>query len=280
MVIPNTLKRGQYSKTFFLILITLDALCIYSAYHFSFWSSFGYVIALPGHYLSLGAIWILLWIVVALFVRNYETEYLKYVDKIVLSTVKLSVIHVCLLFIYLFFTHYYYSIFFIVATYLFTAALAIGTKVLLLFAYRYVRNRKVNTISYIIVGYTPAGRNIFRFLKKNQKFGYRFMGFFDDQHSGSLVRGGIDSIREYCIEHDVKEIYFALPDKSSFLSDLAQFADEHFIHFGLVQEVSGTKYQRLSSQVYDNIPVISYEAEEKISLIPNYRRAFLRLLKQ
>ena len=263
-----------------MILIILDALCIYSAYHFSFWSSFGYISALPGHYLSLGAIWILLWIVVALFVRNYETEHLKYVDKIVMSTVKLSVIHACLLFIYLFFTTYYYSVLFIATTYLFTAVLAIGTKVLLLFAYRYVRNMKANTIPYIIVGYTPAGRNIFRFLKKNQKFGYRFMGFFDDQHSGSLVKGGVDSIREYCTVNNVQEIYFALPDKSLFLSDLAQFADENFIHFGLVQEVGGNKSQRLSSQVYDNIPVISYETEEKVSFIPSYRRAFLRLLKQ
>lgn len=281
MNIVKTLKQGQYSKTFFMILIMIDSICIYLSYHFSFWDNFGYDGALEGHYTSLGAVWTLLWIVVALLIDNYRTENLKYVSEIVKSTTKSLVIHACLLFLYLFFSSYYYDSVFILETYLFMALLLVGMKVTLLYAYRYVRNLEHNRIPYVIVGYTPPGRNIFRYLKKNQNFGYRFMGFFDDSYSGSLIKGSIGEIKEYCIKYKIREIYFALPDKSESLNELARFADDHFIHFGLVQEVSGANLQKFESHVYDNVPVISYGVSKKTALQPEfYREAFYKLLKQ
>ena len=281
MNVIKTLKQGHYSKTFFIILIVIDSLCIYAAYHLSFWNNFGYESALSGHYLSLGAIWILLWVVIALLIDNYRTENLKQVGDIVKSTTKSLVVHACLLFLYLFFGSYYYNSFFIVESYLLIALLTVMVKIILLYAYRYVRNLDHNCIPYVIVGYTPPGRNIFRYLKKNQSFGYRFMGFFDDTYSGSLIKGRTEDIKKYCIEHQVREIYFALPNKAEPLNDLAKFADEHFIHFGLVQEVGGLNFQRAESHTYDNIPVISYETNRKNALgYSFYREAFYRLLKQ
>lgn len=264
-----------------MILVMIDSLCIYSAYHLSFWNNFSLDAILQGHYLSLGAIWILLWVVIALLIDTYDTENLRHVDKIIKSTIKSLVIHACLLFLYLFFSAYYYNSLFIVEAYLFTGLLTIATKIALLYSYQYVRNLDRNTIPYIIVGYTPPGRNIFRFLKGNRKFGYRFMGFFDDTHAGSLVKGSIAELKEYCIKHEIREIYFALPDQSETLNDLAKFADDHFIHFGLVQEVGGIRYQKLESHTYDNIPVISYEMHKKPVIRPElYREAFYKLLKQ
>lgn len=280
MTIINTLKKSQYSKTFFMILIMIDSLCIYCAYHLSFWYSFGYNSVLRGNYLSLEAIWALLWIVIALLINNYETENLKHVDKLIKSTVKALAIHACLLFLYLSFASYYYSSLFIVATYVLTGVFSITLKTTLLYSYRYLRNLSSNTVRYVVVGYTPPGRNIFRHLKKNQKFGYRFMGFFDDTYQGSLVRGKINDIYDYCIRHDIRQIYFALSDKSESLHNLAQFADEHFIHFGLVQEIEGINFQRLTSHTYDNIPVISCELNKKPPASPDFYRKAVRLLKQ
>ena len=281
MNIVKTLKQGHYSKTFFMILIMIDSLCIYLAYHLSFWSNFSYDTPLGGHYLSLGAIWILLWVVVALLIDNYRTENLKRVNEIIKSTTKSSVIHACFLFLYLFFSSYYYNSIFILETYLFVALLSITVKVVLLYSYRYLRNLEHNRIPYVIVGYTSPGRNIFRYLKKNQNFGYRFMGFFDDTYSGSLIKGRTEDIKKYCLNHNIREIYFALPNQSEPLNDLAKFADENFIHFGLVQEVGGMSFQKLESHTYDNIPVISYEVNKKPTLRYDfYREAFFRLLKQ
>ena len=263
-----------------MILIIIDSLCIYAAYHLSFWTNFGYGSALGGHYLSLGAIWILLWIALALLIDNYRTENLKRIREIIKSTIKSLVIHACILFVYLFFGSYFYNSVFILEVYLIMAVLSITVKIVLLYSYRYLRNLERNRIPYIIVGYTPPGRNIFRYLKKNQTFGYRFMGFFDNTYSGSLIRGKIQDIKEYCITHQIREIYFALPNKSEPLHNLAKFADEHFIHFGLVQEVGGMNFQKLESHTYDNVPVISYEVSKKSALRYDYREAFYKLLKQ
>ncbi len=107
------------------------------------------------------------------------------------------------------------------------------------------------------------------------------MVVFDDTHTGSLVKGNIDAVKEYCIKHEIREIYFALPDKSEALNDLAKFADDHFIHFGLVQEVTGMSYQKFESHTYDNIPVISYDTNKNSAIRPElYRKAFYKLLKQ
>ena len=152
MNIVKTLRRGHYSKTFFMILIMIDSLCIYLSYHFSFWSNFDYSATMEGHYSSLGAIWILLWGVIALLIDNYRTENLKYISEIVKSTTKSMVVHACLLFLYLFFSYYYYDSLFIVEVYLCTMLLLISVKITLLYSYRYLRNLKQNRIPYVIVG--------------------------------------------------------------------------------------------------------------------------------
>ena len=272
--------KGHYSKTFFVILIIIDALCIYTAYHLSFWGSFSLAVSLPDFYLSLNAIWILLWVMLALIINYYDTGNLKYVNKIVKSTLKLTIIHACLLLLYLvLFQAFYYDSLFMVEAYLSTFLLTVTVKIVLLTSYKYLRNLKSNRISYVIVGYTPAGRSVFRYLKKNKNFGYRFMGFFDDNQQGSLVKGNLDDLKKYCVRHKVREIYFALPEKSSALGELAKFADEHFIHFGLVQEVGGMQFQKLPSQTYDNIPVITYKLKQE-ARSELYRNVFYRLLRQ
>lgn len=272
--------KGHYSKTFFVILIIIDALCIYTAYHLSFWGNFTLATPLPDFYLSLNAIWILLWVMLALILNYYDTGNLKYVNKIIKSTVKLVVIHACLLLLYLMlFQAFYYSSLFMVEAYLFTFLLTVAVKVVLLASYKYLRNLKSNRIPYVVVGYTPAGRSVFRYLKKNKNFGYRFLGFFDDHQQGSLIKGDLSALKKYCVRHKVREIYFALPEKSVALSELAKFADEHFIHFGLVQEVGGMQFQKRPSQNYDNIPVITYKLKQDAR--PElYRKAFFRLLGQ
>jgi FlaA1/EpsC-like NDP-sugar epimerase len=273
-------SKGHYSKTFFVILIIIDALCIYTAYHLSFWGSFSLATPLPDFYLSLNAIWILLWVMLALIINYYDTGNLKYIDKIVKSTLKLTTIHACLLLLYLvLFQAFYYDSLFMVEAYLSAFLITVTVKIVLLTSYKYLRNLKSNRIPYVVVGYTPAGRSVFRYLKKNKNFGYRFMGFFDDNQQGSLIKGNLGELKKYCIRHKVREIYFALPEKSDALGKLAKFADEHFIHFGLVQEVGGMQFQKKSSQIYDNIPVITYKLKQEAH--PElYRNAFYRLLRQ
>ena len=275
--IPSS--KGHYSKTFFVILIVIDALCIYSAYYLSFWSNFTLATPLPDTYLSLNAIWILLWVMLALIFNYYNTSNLKYVNKILKSTTKLIVVHACLLLLYLVLVQaFYYSSLFMVGAYLLTFLLTVTVKMALLASYKHLRNLKANRIPYVVVGYTPAGRSVFRYLKKNRNFGYRFLGFFDDNQQGSLIKGDLKALKKYCIRHKVREIYFALPEKSKALSELAKFADEHFIHFGLVQEVGGMQFQKMPSQTYDNIPVITYKLKQAAR--PElYRKAFYRLLR-
>ncbi len=271
--------KGHYSKTFFVILVAIDALCIYAAYYLSFWNSFTLTAPLPSFYRSLNAIWILLWVVLALVLNHYDTSNLKYVSKIVKSSLKLVVVHACTLLLYLVtFQTFYYSSLFMIEAYLATFLLTVSIKIVLLASYKYLRNLKANRVPYVVVGYTPAGRSVFRYLKKNKSFGYRFLGFFDNDQEGSLIKGDLSALKKYCIKHKVREIYFALPEKSDALGELARFADEHFIHFGLVQEVGGMQFQKLPSQNYDNIPVISYKLKQVRPEL--YRKVFYRLLKQ
>ncbi|MGB3851161.1 MAG: hypothetical protein WA958_14425 [Tunicatimonas sp.] len=271
--------KGHYSKTFFVILVAIDALCIYAAYYLSFWNSFTLTAPLPSFYRSLNAIWILLWVVLALVLNHYDTGNLKYVSKIVKSSLKLVVVHACTLLLYLVtFQTFYYSSLFMIEAYLATFLLTVSIKIVLLASYKYLRNLKANRVPYVVVGYTPAGRSVFRYLKKNKSFGYRFLGFFDNDQEGSLIKGDLSALKKYCIKHKVREIYFALPEKSDALGELARFADEHFIHFGLVQEVGGMQFQKLPSQNYDNIPVISYKLKQVRPEL--YRKVFYRLLKQ
>ncbi len=139
-------------------------------------------------------------------------------------------------------------------------------KVILLHAYRFYRHQNPHQKRAVIVGDTLRGRELGHYFTKNRSLPQIFLGYFADHPEQDLLLsdrylGMTHHIQQYCLDHKVNEIYYVMPNNSELMEELAVFAEQNFIYFGIVPDV-GTFLggnRRIDAQLHDDsrIPVIS-----------------------
>ena len=153
-----------------------------------------------------------------------------------------------------------------------------STRLLLLFAFffcilnlwwllsnrilRYIRSRGYNFKRVVIVGAGPAGISLYNELQSDAGYGFRFLGFFDNDMSFEKFvpqfRGDIGAVGTFCLDNQVDEIYCALPDKENRkIIDLLYFSEQNGIRFFILPEISQYIPRRLHYQIMGNIPLLS-----------------------
>lgn len=115
---------------------------------------------------------------------------------------------------------------------LYALLFTICLKSTLLVLYRQVRQRYKTR--YVIVGYTQAGHRLHRYLQKQKKYGYQFIGYYDDHTKHPLIKGSVKELYQFCLHNQVDQIYLAIPGQTELAYKLSAFADNHFMYFGYV----------------------------------------------
>ncbi len=268
MYFLNRLKKSRYSKSLIAMLLFLDTVLIAFAFKAAYGVSYGFQAVMQSHYSSLMAIFILAWVVSALFGEVYLTENLGRVRKIVYTSVLAFALHFFIIAFYLYgFKAYYYPPAFIAYAYAISLAVVSLVKIALLLFYRHYRNMDAHRKKVVVIGYTESGRNLYDFFSKNKSLAYKFMGFFDDRFFDPdidpLLKGGLKEVKEYSIRENIDEIYYALPNNVEYVREIAKFADDNYIYFGLVQDVGGLKQKKLDTHLFDDgkIPIVTPRRE-------------------
>lgn len=146
-------------------------------------------------------------------------------------------------------------------------ALVVTVSVKSLFLTLYRQLRQLNKTRYIVVGYTQAGQRLHHYLQKQKKYGYQFMGYYDDHHKNHpLVKGGLKDINQFCLRHKVDQIYLAIPDQTELVYMLSAFADNHYMYFGYVIDSSPLQENLL---VQPEIYLPSLSTSYRIIGLPN-----------
>lgn len=152
-------------------------------------------------------------------------------------------------------------------TYLSTALLIGVSRMFTQMVYRYFTNSGMAHTRYIIVGTGAAARALHQTMSNNDEIGSKFMGFFDDEVDvnspyNSQVRGGIEDLKEYCLQHSIDEIYYTKPlnDKTQ-IDELTQFAEDNFVYLRIVPDFSAIVQKDVNMYFYHNIPMISVRNE-------------------
>ncbi len=142
---------------------------------------------------------------------------------------------------------------------------ALLAKLGLLYFYRFYRHQYPYQKKAVIVGYTARGQDLGRYFTENRSLPQIFLGYFDDAPPPEFLLsdkhlGSTAEIKAYCLNHGVREIYYAMRNNSALLEDLSSFAEHNFIYFGIVPDMGGlNEGRRIDTQLYDDsrIPVIS-----------------------
>ncbi len=128
---------------------------------------------------------------------------------------------------------------------------------------KHLRRNGYNFRNVIIIGAGKSGREISETLSGDLSYGYRVLGFFDNDLTISNLLGTINQTLQYITVNPVHEIYMALPDyDTKEIRTLTNYCEQNFIRIKFVPYFKDfTKSRKVEMTFYGSIPVMSLRKE-------------------
>lgn len=247
--------KGRYSKYIRPISVSLDLMVItLLSLYFLRGLNLNYT-----YYLSYQ---VLVWAVVALFIRFYEV--FRFTTPVEIASKILQQGVLFLLVIIAFFPFSKSVVFSGTAIAWFMVA---SFTLITLFKYLlfyYLKKYRIITGSNfrnaVIIGYTPEAIRLKEVFENRNDYGYRFFGFFSDKKSNTNVIGKISAIKDFVIDQKIDEIYCSLNEISNEqVKDLVEFADENKVMIKFIPDSKEIFSKNLKIDYYELFPVLSLQ---------------------
>ena len=134
------------------------------------------------------------------------------------------------------------------------------------FALKNYRKRGFNFKNIIIIGAGKNGISLYNEMKSDVGYGYRIMGFFEDNPvnipSDSVCLGPVDKAKEYITNNPIDEVYCTLPESAERkIVDLMNFCESNMIHFMLVPTLRRYVKKQMKLDSIGDIPVFLMREE-------------------
>jgi len=271
-----------YDSSYKIFLLLFDLLVIDLIFYISYFLRFNYTIELPDYYVTLLVVFNLSWVGASLYNNIYDIDGHTKSYEVIIKIIFSFALHIFFILAFIVsIKGYYFSRQFLFTTYAGSLVAVSIVRLLSIRLYKYYKNFGENYKNVIVIGARSSSRGLYDFFQQKQDLGYKFLGFFDDDpnynvFSKSLIKGGVEQIKDFCIKNNVDEIYFSLPlTHSDLIKDLHEFADEQFISFKIVPDFKGLMQTNVSLYYYDTIPVLAVR-KEPLSILFNriLKRAF------
>lgn len=258
------LKKSHYSKSLIFMLLIVDMMMLSFAFFVSNFVLHDALLLANRESQTLLIISNLGWIVASTFSNVYHIDNLKTYRKIFWVVLFSLMLCVIIIGVYSFLINPgYFSLNFILYFFVLSYLLITATRISEWKMYTFLRSVYSSKKNVVVVGFTKPGKRLSSYFIKNGAANYNFLGFFDENTKQPLreqyMLGQLKDIQNFCIRENVDEIYYALPNHAPLVDKLAKFADDNYIHFGLVQDVEGLSNQRIDTHLYDDgkIPIVT-----------------------
>lgn len=203
-----------------------------------------------------------------------------FIDKIVqrsarLVTVMFLMFSTCLLFLHVGYLQGIFLLVYYVASVVFFSL----WRVIVRMSLKLYRRKGYNFKRVVIVGAGKNGMELYQLMKDDLSYGFNVMGFFDDNVSLRDVLpnylGDTDEVERYVREHDVDEIYCALPGSSNGkIARLLNFAEKQIVRFYIVPEFYRDVKKSMVMEMMESVPLLTVRREPLQSA---YNRALKRV---
>ena len=265
------MQKGRYSKYIRPISIFTDLFLIIVLIPF-FYKGLNINFIFFGIYLAF------IWIITSFFSRFYEVYRFTTPVEILTKIAKQSVIFILLIIAYFPFNKEFVFSGKAIALYL-ISLFSVIILIKSLFFYYLKKYRIVtgnNFRNAIIIGYTNEALDLKKIFDERPDYGYRFKGFFSDKKVNENIEGKIASIKAYCIENKIDEIYCSLNEISDEkLKDLVEFGDNNSIVVKFIPDSKAIFSKNLKIDYYELFPVLSLQKTALHDpLIKNFKRGF------
>ena len=271
MLIFKILSTYRFSRYFKLSFLVWDLVLLNTAIALSFLLRYG-DISLT-YYRGDKTVSLLsnvFWITLLLYKDSFRFIRTEQIETIIYRTIRLLLVLIAinsLFLVVLKFSDvsrlrlvYFYSTFFI---------LLISFRILFMKMLKYIRFRGFNFRKVVIVGANATGERMNRILSKDLTFGYRVMGFFDDDSDDPSVSvpilGKFEAIENYLATEKIDEMYVALHiSKIEVINQLTALCERYMVRIRYIPDFQQyTKTNRVEVVFYGNanIPVLMLRKE-------------------
>lgn len=179
-------------------------------------------------------------------------------DEIVKDIIKLLLFHLLLVAAFMGLTHADNSRKLLLYTYLFITVLVPSWRLFIVYLLKLYRIKGGNFRKVIIVGVGDTSKELQNFFDSQLEYGYRFLGFFDDNSAHEkLVKGTLKDVELFSLENKIDEIYCSIPDlKNTQIQKIIDFGDNNLVRVKLLPESTGFYNKNLKVDFYDHLPVL------------------------
>lgn len=270
MKILQVLSNFRFSRYFKLLFVIWDVVLLNSAIFLSAWIRYGDLERLfLKEVQTISLLSNLIWITLLLGREAYRLVRIEPLEAILKRTIRKFIFHIAIITFFVVFLNYreisrlrlvyFYAIFFV---------LLLVSRYLSMKFLKYVRAKGFNFKKFIIVGANESGEKIRKTLSKDLTYGYRFLGFFDEEvvdesFSTSRVKGGFDMVERLVVANVIDEVYVSLPiNKNDTISKLIKICEEHMVRIKFIPDFQlYTKSSKVDILFYENTPVLSFRRE-------------------
>jgi len=270
MKILQKLSHYRFSRYFKLLFVLVDVVLLNLATIFSAYARFeslDKLLSKEERVVSLLAI--LLWVVLLLQNDSNRSIRVEPIESILFRTIKKLLIHAALISIFVVYLKYtdisrlrllyFYMIFFV----LLMVSRYFSMKLL-----KYIRAKGYNFKTFIVVGANESGEKIRKILAKDLTYGYKFLGFFDENINTSIVdpssvMGGFAAIPQFVAEKKIDEMYVALHiDNIEIINELTRICEQNMVRIKFIPDFQlYTKSSKVEVAFYENTPVLMFRTE-------------------
>lgn len=132
---------------------------------------------------------------------------------------------------------------------------------------KYFRSKGFNFRNVVIVGAGKTGMHMYKALLSDDGYGFRFLGFFDDNAAlrGVVPQylGGVEKVEQFVLENSVDKIYCALPSsQDEKILRLIKFSEQHMIQFYIIPEHNRYVRKHMHYEMFGDVPVLSLRKEQ------------------
>lgn len=201
-------------------------------------------------------------LIVTYIFSNIHNKRVVYADQVLLQVIKSVGVHAMLFFTLLAFlsiniewtTMGIFYAFFLV---LLSIWWILSRKIL-----KWYRTRGFNYRRIIVIGGGTVGVRLMNELQSDQGYGYRIVGFFDDNTRSRTTReykGKLNDVEDFVKNNYVDEMYCTVPDndEDNIVSRMINIAENNAIDFYYVPQFSRTITRRFELDPIGNVPVLA-----------------------
>ncbi len=139
------------------------------------------------------------------------------------------------------------------------------------------RTHGFNYKRVIVIGGGDVGQRLVNELRSDAGYGYRILGFFDDDTSNAGIegyRGTLDDVEKFVQENQIDEMYCAVPDTDKKnVTRMIKCAERNAVDMYYVPQFGPTVTRRFELQTIGNVPLM---AQRPYPLSSTFNRALKR----